>query len=59
MIDLREKYIIKVIFHQKKSNKGNVDLFLNITNLLLKTLKSILIFRISSVFYLPSDDFIS
>lgn len=58
MIDLREKYIVKVIFYMK-SSKGDVDLLLDITNLLPKSLKSILVFRIPSAFYLPSDDFMS
>lgn len=59
MIDLREKYIVKVIFYMKRSSKGNVDLLLDITNLLPKSMKSILVFRIPSAFYLPSDDFMS
>jgi len=59
VIDLREKYVVKVIFHKKRSSKGDVDFLLDITNPLLKSLKSILIFRILSAIYLLSDDFIS
>jgi hypothetical protein len=56
IIDLREKYIVKINFHLKGYNKGDIDIFLDITNPLTKFSKTNVGYRISTVIYLLGGD---
>jgi hypothetical protein len=46
--NLGEKHIVKVTFHKKRCDTGDVILSLDITNLLSESLKLVLIFMVPS-----------